>query len=164
MRSTSEDRLAKQANGASIDCSNERRRKASRSSSSFTKRSRTILRAFGGLFCWPFPRAHTTRRPVDSLHAKTSMLGLHPNITMQRSPSHAQTRTLLWSHVRSQYSRYQVIRFTRAQHEKMCVIDETIAFMGGFDLCFGRWCAFELVICLRQVSDSVQGHAATHAR
>jgi len=21
----------------------------------------------------------------------------------------------------------------------MCVIDETIAFMGGFDLCFGRW-------------------------
>ena len=25
------------------------------------------------------------------------------------------------------------------QHEKICVIDETIAFMGGFDLCFGRW-------------------------
>lgn len=25
------------------------------------------------------------------------------------------------------------------QHEKMCVIDEAIAFMGGFDLCFGRW-------------------------
>ena len=24
------------------------------------------------------------------------------------------------------------------QHEKMCVIDQTIAFMGGFDLCFGR--------------------------
>jgi phospholipase D1/2 len=21
----------------------------------------------------------------------------------------------------------------------MCVIDETIAFMGGLDLCFGRW-------------------------
>lgn len=25
------------------------------------------------------------------------------------------------------------------QHEKMCVIDEVIAFMGGLDLCFGRW-------------------------
>jgi hypothetical protein len=25
------------------------------------------------------------------------------------------------------------------QHEKMCVIDETIAFMGGLDLCYGRW-------------------------
>ncbi|GEM08475.1 phospholipase D [Rhodotorula toruloides] len=24
-------------------------------------------------------------------------------------------------------------------HEKMCVIDETIGFMGGLDLCFGRW-------------------------
>lgn len=26
-----------------------------------------------------------------------------------------------------------------SQHEKMCVIDETIAFMGGLDMCFGRW-------------------------
>lgn len=24
------------------------------------------------------------------------------------------------------------------QHEKMCVIDQAIAFMGGLDLCFGR--------------------------
>ncbi|KAK8858386.1 hypothetical protein IAR55_002613 [Kwoniella newhampshirensis] len=24
-------------------------------------------------------------------------------------------------------------------HEKLCVIDETIAFMGGLDLCYGRW-------------------------
>lgn len=60
--------------------------------------------------------------PVDSEYAKKRLLGLHPNIQVQRSPSHAQTMTLLWSH-----------------HEKMCVIDETIAFMGGFDLCFGRW-------------------------
>ena len=25
------------------------------------------------------------------------------------------------------------------KHEKMCVIDDTIAFMGGLDMCFGRW-------------------------
>ncbi|PPR05355.1 hypothetical protein CVT24_007969 [Panaeolus cyanescens] len=25
------------------------------------------------------------------------------------------------------------------QHEKLCVIDQAIAFMGGLDLCFGRW-------------------------
>jgi len=25
------------------------------------------------------------------------------------------------------------------QHEKLCVIDEAIAFMGGLDACFGRW-------------------------
>lgn len=26
-----------------------------------------------------------------------------------------------------------------AHHEKLCLIDGTIAFMGGLDLCFGRW-------------------------
>lgn len=24
-------------------------------------------------------------------------------------------------------------------HEKLCVVDRTIAFMGGVDICFGRW-------------------------
>jgi len=38
--------------------------------------------------------------PVDSEYAKKRLLGLHPNIQVQRSPSHAQTMTLLWSHVR----------------------------------------------------------------
>ena len=60
--------------------------------------------------------------PVDSNYAKTRLTNLHPNIMVQRSPSHFQTGTFYWSH-----------------HEKLCVIDETIAFMGGFDLCFGRW-------------------------
>jgi len=40
--------------------------------------------------------------PVDSEYAKKRLLGLHPNIQVQRSPSHAQTMTLLWSHVRLQ--------------------------------------------------------------
>ncbi|EON96350.1 putative phospholipase d protein [Phaeoacremonium minimum UCRPA7] len=26
-----------------------------------------------------------------------------------------------------------------AHHEKLCLIDDTIAFMGGLDMCFGRW-------------------------
>lgn len=26
-----------------------------------------------------------------------------------------------------------------AHHEKLCLIDGRIAFMGGLDLCFGRW-------------------------
>ncbi|ORY91608.1 hypothetical protein BCR35DRAFT_316841 [Leucosporidium creatinivorum] len=60
--------------------------------------------------------------PVDSNYTKTRLRSLHPNIHIQRSPSHTSTGTLLWSH-----------------HEKMCVVDETIGFMGGFDLCFGRW-------------------------
>nr|AAN75150.2 SPO14 [Cryptococcus neoformans var. grubii] len=60
--------------------------------------------------------------PVDSQYTKRTLMDLHPNIMVQRSPSHFQTGTFYWSH-----------------HEKLCVIDETIAFMGGLDLCYGRW-------------------------
>ncbi|KXN88185.1 Phospholipase D1 [Leucoagaricus sp. SymC.cos] len=60
--------------------------------------------------------------PTDSNYAKQRLMGLHPNIMVQRSPSHFQTGTFYWAH-----------------HEKICVIDQAIAFMGGIDLCFGRW-------------------------
>ena len=60
--------------------------------------------------------------PTDSLYTKKTLRDLHPNIFVQRSPSHFATGTFYWSH-----------------HEKMCVIDEETAFMGGVDLCFGRW-------------------------
>ncbi|KAG0704279.1 phospholipase D [Suillus ampliporus] len=60
--------------------------------------------------------------PTDSNYAKQRLMSLHPNIMVQRSPSHFQTGTFYWAH-----------------HEKLCVIDEAIAFMGGIDLCFGRW-------------------------
>ncbi|KAG9016332.1 Phospholipase D1 [Tulasnella sp. 427] len=60
--------------------------------------------------------------PTDSNYAKRKLMALHPNIMVQRSPAHFSTGTFYWAH-----------------HEKMCVIDETIAFMGGLDLCFGRW-------------------------
>ncbi|TKY90598.1 hypothetical protein EX895_000596 [Sporisorium graminicola] len=60
--------------------------------------------------------------PTDSNYTKQRLIGLHRNIFVQRSPSHFQTGTFYWAH-----------------HEKLCVIDETIAFMGGLDLCFGRF-------------------------
>ncbi|KAI0826732.1 phospholipase D [Trametes gibbosa] len=60
--------------------------------------------------------------PTDSHYAKQRLTSLHPNIMVQRSPSHFQTGTFYWAH-----------------HEKLCVIDQTIAFMGGLDHCFGRW-------------------------
>ncbi|TFK52257.1 phospholipase D [Heliocybe sulcata] len=60
--------------------------------------------------------------PTDSNYAKQKLTALHPNIMVQRSPSHFQTGTFYWAH-----------------HEKLCVIDQAIAFMGGVDLCFGRW-------------------------
>ncbi|GJJ14636.1 hypothetical protein Clacol_008902 [Clathrus columnatus] len=60
--------------------------------------------------------------PTNSNYTKQRLNSLHENIFIQRSPSHFQTGTYYWAH-----------------HEKMCVIDEAIAFMGGLDLCFGRW-------------------------
>ncbi|KAH0831900.1 phospholipase D [Lanmaoa asiatica] len=60
--------------------------------------------------------------PTDSNYAKQRLSSLHENIMIQRSPSHFQTGTFYWAH-----------------HEKLCVIDQTIAFAGGIDLCFGRW-------------------------
>ena len=44
--------------------------------------------------------------------------GKNPNIKIIRHP----TTMTMWSH-----------------HEKCVIIDQSIAFMGGIDLCFGRW-------------------------
>ncbi|KAI6132273.1 phospholipase D [Pisolithus croceorrhizus] len=60
--------------------------------------------------------------PTESNYTKQKLTSLHPNIMIQRSPSHFQTGVLHWAH-----------------HEKLCVIDQTIAFTGGIGLCFGRW-------------------------
>ncbi|CCD23548.1 phospholipase D NDAI_0B05150 [Naumovozyma dairenensis CBS 421] len=59
---------------------------------------------------------------TDSLWTKHSMLGLHPNIHLIRSPNQWLQNTYFWAH-----------------HEKFVVIDHTIAFMGGIDLCYGRY-------------------------
>jgi phospholipase D1/2 len=60
--------------------------------------------------------------PIDSQYTKFSLLDLHPNVFVQRSPNQFRQNTFFWAH-----------------HEKVCVIDHTIAFVGGIDLCFGRW-------------------------
>ncbi|KAI8393433.1 uncharacterized protein BYT42DRAFT_551022 [Radiomyces spectabilis] len=60
--------------------------------------------------------------PLDSMHTKRALQALHSNIIVQRHPDHAIGGTFFWSH-----------------HEKFVVIDNKIAFLGGIDLCFGRW-------------------------
>ncbi|BEI82309.1 hypothetical protein CcaverHIS002_0301770 [Cutaneotrichosporon cavernicola] len=77
----------------------------------------------------------TKATPVASQYVKQTLTGLHPNIMMQRSPSHLPNGTFYWSH-----------------HEKLCVIDETIAFMGGLDLCFGRWDTSQHILTDEDVS------------
>lgn len=45
----------------------------------------------------------------------------HPNIKVLRHPDR-NSGPLLWSH-----------------HEKLVIIDQSYAFVGGIDLCYGRW-------------------------
>lgn len=60
--------------------------------------------------------------PIDSEYSKTSLLDLHPNIYVQRSPNQYRQNVFFWAH-----------------HEKLCIVDHIVAFCGGVDLCFGRW-------------------------
>ena len=60
--------------------------------------------------------------PIDSEYTKFSLLDLHPNVFVQRSPNQIRQGTFFWAH-----------------HEKICVVDHMVAFVGGIDLCFGRW-------------------------
>ena len=60
--------------------------------------------------------------PIDSEYSKFSLLDLHANIFVQRSPNQIRQGTFFWAH-----------------HEKICIVDHMIAFVGGIDLCFGRW-------------------------
>ncbi|WBW71606.1 phospholipase D, Pld1 [Schizosaccharomyces osmophilus] len=60
--------------------------------------------------------------PIDSFHTKSYLQSLHPNIFVIRSPSHFRQNALFWAH-----------------HEKLVIVDDAIAFIGGIDLCFGRF-------------------------
>lgn len=60
--------------------------------------------------------------PIDSAYTKYSLLDLHPNVFVQRSPNQIRQATFFWAH-----------------HEKILVVDHMVAFLGGIDLCFGRW-------------------------
>ncbi|VDM16134.1 unnamed protein product [Hydatigera taeniaeformis] len=44
------------------------------------------------------------------------------NLQVIRHPNHIRDRTWNWSH-----------------HEKLVIVDQSVAFVGGIDLCFGRW-------------------------
>lgn len=44
------------------------------------------------------------------------------DVQVLRHPDHAKVGVFLWAH-----------------HEKIVVVDQTYAFLGGIDLCYGRW-------------------------
>ncbi|KAI5089509.1 phospholipase D2 isoform X1, partial [Silurus meridionalis] len=59
---------------------------------------------------------------INSDYSKRKLHSLHSNIKVMRHPDHVASRVLLWAH-----------------HEKMVAIDQSVAFIGGLDLAFGRW-------------------------
>ncbi|KAG0151027.1 hypothetical protein CROQUDRAFT_713026 [Cronartium quercuum f. sp. fusiforme G11] len=62
---------------------------------------------------------------MNSLHTKHALEALHPsNVACMRHPDHldGEESTLFWSH-----------------HQKVIVVDNTFACIGGLDLCMGRW-------------------------
>ncbi|KAJ6632257.1 phospholipase D/nuclease [Mycena sp. CBHHK59/15] len=66
----------------------------------------------------------TQTMSMSSKHTKNRLETLHPNITCLRHPDHIGTKDMVefWSH-----------------HEKVVVVDNHYACIGGLDLCFGRW-------------------------
>ncbi|KAG6872615.1 hypothetical protein C0995_008273 [Termitomyces sp. Mi166 len=66
----------------------------------------------------------TQTMAMSSKHTKNTLDKLHPNITCMRHPDHigAKDSVEFWSH-----------------HEKVVVVDNHFAAIGGLDLCFGRW-------------------------
>ena len=57
---------------------------------------------------------------LNSAHSQNALQALHPNIQVERHPLNCTD--LLWSH-----------------HEKLVIIDQIIGYVGGLDLCWGRW-------------------------
>ncbi|XP_052207226.1 phospholipase D zeta 1 isoform X2 [Diospyros lotus] len=63
---------------------------------------------------------------INSVYSKKKLLGIHENVRVLRYPDHFSTGVYLWSH-----------------HEKIVIVDYHVCFIGGLDLCFGRYDSFE---------------------
>ncbi|GMH29311.1 hypothetical protein Nepgr_031154 [Nepenthes gracilis] len=68
---------------------------------------------------------------INSVYSKRKLLGIHENVRVLRFPDHFSTGVFLWSH-----------------HEKIVIVDYQVCFIGGLDLCFGRYDT-----CEHQVGD-----------
>ncbi|CAE6488459.1 unnamed protein product [Rhizoctonia solani] len=66
----------------------------------------------------------TQTMSMSSKHTKNALTELHPNVMVLRHPDHigSDSNVEFWSH-----------------HEKVVVVDNKRACIGGLDACFGRW-------------------------
>lgn len=98
---------------------------------------------------------------VCSSHTKHALENLHPRISVFRHPDHLPDAQTLQSSFLSSLQNLSLTAKTASQlpgdalkaiygmnegmilywahHEKLCLIDGKTAFMGGLDLCYGRW-------------------------
>ncbi|ONK61799.1 uncharacterized protein A4U43_C08F33700 [Asparagus officinalis] len=59
---------------------------------------------------------------INSIYSKRRLLNIHENVKVLHYPDHFSTRVYLWSH-----------------HDKIVIVDNQICYLGGLDLCFGRY-------------------------
>ncbi|RDH31172.1 hypothetical protein BDQ94DRAFT_160759 [Aspergillus welwitschiae] len=98
---------------------------------------------------------------LSSHHTKHHLEDLHENIAVFRHPDHLPDRQELEASIHTSlqnlsldagnlakmsedaikgiYGMHEDVILYWAHHEKLCLIDGRIAFMGGLDMCFGRW-------------------------
>ncbi|KAL2829196.1 hypothetical protein BDW59DRAFT_37600 [Aspergillus cavernicola] len=98
---------------------------------------------------------------LSSHHTKHHLEDLHPNIAVFRHPDHLPDRQGLAASITSSlsnlsldalklgqfsvdamkgvYGIHEGVILYWAHHEKLCLIDGAVAFMGGLDMCYGRW-------------------------
>ncbi|KAI1174654.1 phospholipase [Nemania sp. FL0916] len=100
---------------------------------------------------------------LDSAHTKHALEALHPNIKVFRHPDHLPTSgarlqqafaglsldnlkmnafglsKVSGDALKELYGSFGDTVLYWAHHEKLCVIDHHLVFMGGLDMCFGRY-------------------------
>ncbi|KAI9729564.1 MAG: hypothetical protein M1834_006760 [Cirrosporium novae-zelandiae] len=98
---------------------------------------------------------------LSSSHTKHALEDLHPNIMVFRHPDHIPDAKVLQSSImdslqnmsltassasklpgdtlKALYGVHEDTVLYWAHHEKLCLVDGHTAFMGGLDLCYGRW-------------------------
>ncbi|KAK1256031.1 hypothetical protein MKX07_008290 [Trichoderma sp. CBMAI-0711] len=96
---------------------------------------------------------------LNSAHTKHALEKLHPNISVFRHPDHAPAgydiaseignsfknltnfdlATVSKDTLKAIYGAADDVVLYWAHHEKLLVVDRNLVFMGGLDMCFGRW-------------------------
>ena len=100
---------------------------------------------------------------INSDYSKRKLLSIHENVRVLRYPDHFSTGVYLWyallgelsthwhltcnflslQHIGSFQTLICISYTYRSHHEKLVIVDYQICFIGGLDLCFGRYDTFE---------------------